>query len=295
MEIFRGSGVAIVTPFNDDKKVDYNCFEKLINFQLENDTDAIIVCGTTGEASTLTEDEHIEVVKFCVDKVAGKIPVISGAGGNDTSKVIKIAKKCQNAGVDGILSVTPYYNRTNQRGLIEHFSKIANSIDTRIILYNVPSRTTVNIEPKTVQKLAEIENIVGVKEASGNIAQVAQIVNLTRKYKDFAIYSGNDNQILPLLSLGGVGVISVCANIIPKTIHDIVDSYLKGDIKTAKDLQIDILNLSDILFCDVNPIPVKHALALINYCKEVVREPLINMEKEEVLKLEKVLKDYKLM
>lgn len=290
---FTGSGVAIVTPFKNDKTIDFDTFEKLIEFQIKNKTDAIIVCGTTGEASTLSEEEHISVVKFCVDKVAGRIPVIAGAGSNSTSHSLKLCKKCEEIGVDGLLVVTPYYNKTTQKGIINHYKILAENVSLPIILYNVPSRTGLNIQPKTVFELSKIKNIVGIKEASGNISQVVEIASICPK--DFYIYSGNDNQILPILSVGGKGVISVLANIAPKNTHNMVSSFLNCDFKTSLDLQLDCIKLVDYLFCEVNPIPVKTALELMGFGEANFREPLLNMEKEDFLKLKEAMKEYNLI
>ncbi len=293
MSIFTGSGVAIVTPFKEDKTVDFDTFERLINFQIENGTDAIVVCGTTGEASTLTEEEHIEVVKFCVDKVAKRVPVIAGAGSNNTMKSVKMCKKCEEVGVDGLLIITPYYNKTTQKGIINHYKTIAESVNLPIILYNVPSRTGLNILPKTVLELSKIDNIVAIKEASGNISQVVDIASICPK--DFYIYSGNDNQILPILSIGGKGVISVMSNIIPKDTHNIVKKFLDGDFEESKNLQLSAIELSNALFCEVNPIPIKTALEFIGYGKAYFREPLIDMEEQDVIVLKNAMKNYGLI
>lgn len=293
MSIFTGSGVAIVTPFKEDKTIDFEAFEMLINFQIENNTDAIIVCGTTGEASTLTEDEHIQLVKFCVEKVNGRIPVIAGAGSNSTSHSLNLCKKCEEIGVDGLLVVTPYYNKTTQKGIIKHYEILANSVSLPIILYNVESRTGLNIEPKTVFELSKIKNIVGIKEASGDISQIANIASICPE--DFYIYSGNDNQILPVLSIGGKGVISVLANIAPKNTHDIVDKFLKGDLEESKKLQLSSMQLINALFCEVNPIPVKTGLKIMGYVKGNFREPLLDMEEKNLKILKIAMKNYNLI
>lgn len=292
MSIFTGSGVAIITPFNEDKSIDFETFEKLIEFQIENKTDAIIVCGTTGEASTLSEEEHISVVKFCVEKVAGRVPVISGAGSNSTKHSLNLCKKCEEIGVDGLLIVTPYYNKTTQKGIINHYKILAENVSLPIILYNVPSRTGLNIEPKTVLELSKIKNIVGIKEASGNISQVVEIASICPK--DFYIYSGNDNQILPILSVGGKGVISVLANVAPENTHNMVSSYLKGDFEKSISLQLDCIKLVNYLFCEVNPIPVKTALALMGFGKANFREPLLEMEESDLKNLINAMKEYKI-
>ncbi|MBS5793730.1 MAG: 4-hydroxy-tetrahydrodipicolinate synthase [Clostridiales bacterium] len=293
MSIFTGSGVAIVTPFKEDKTVDFVAFEKLINFQIENDTDAIIVCGTTGEPSTLTEEERFEVIKFCVDKVAKRVPVIAGAGCNDTMQSVKMCKRCEEIGVDGLLIVTPYYNKTTQKGIINHYKIIAESVKLPIILYNVPSRTGLNILPKTVLELSKVDNIVGIKEASGNISQIVEIASICKE--DFYIYSGNDNQILPILSIGGKGVISVMANIIPKDTHNIIQKFLDNDFEESKKIQLLSVELASALFCEVSPIPVKTALEIMGYGKAYFREPLIDMEPDNIIVLKNAMKNYGLI
>lgn len=281
-KIFEGSAVAIATPFIDDK-VNFEQLRKLIEFQIENKTDAIVVCGTTGEASTMSEEEVLETIKFTVDTVKHRIPVIAGTGSNCTKTAIRRTKFAEKIGVDGVLIVTPYYNKTSQEGLIAHYSEIANETTLPIIMYNVPSRTGVNIEANTVKELSKIDNIVGIKEASGNLSQVATIASKTSE--DFSIYSGNDDQILPVLSLGGKGVISVLANIAPKETHDMVKMYLNKDIKQAKDLQLEYLDLIHALFSDVNPIPVKDALNAMGFDYKEPRKPLVslNQEKHKIL------------
>ncbi|MFR4985799.1 MAG: 4-hydroxy-tetrahydrodipicolinate synthase [Lachnospirales bacterium] len=293
MSIFTGSGVAIVTPFKEDKTVDFVAFEKLINFQIENDTDAIIVCGTTGEPSTLTEEERFEVIKFCVDKVAKRVPVIAGAGCNDTMQSVKMCKRCEEIGVDGLLIVTPYYNKTTQKGIINHYKIIAESVKLPIILYNVPSRTGLNMLPKTVLELSKVDNIVGIKEASGNISQIVEIASICKE--DFYIYSGNDNQILPMLSIGGKGVISVMANIIPKDTHNIIQKFLDNDFEESKKIQLLSVELASALFCEVSPIPVKTALEIMGYGKAYFREPLIDMEPDNIIVLKNAMKNYGLI
>ena len=293
MSIFTGSGVALITPFNSDKSIDFDTFEKLINFQIENKTDAIIVCGTTGEASTLSEKEHLDAVKFCVDIVNKRVPVIAGAGSNSTAHSLKLCKSCSDVGVDGLLIVTPYYNKTTQKGLINHYKILAESVSLPIILYNVPSRTGLNIEPKTVLELSKVKNIVGIKEASGNISQVVDIASICPE--DFYIYSGNDDQVLPVLSVGGKGVISVLANIAPKDTHNMVKSFLNGQFETSKKLQLNAIELVNSLFCEVNPIPVKTALSLMGFGEVNFREPLLQMEEKDFKKLEDAMKHYKLI
>ncbi len=272
MAIFEGCGVAIVTPFLNDGTVDYERFGELINWQIEEGVDAIVVAGTTGEASTLTDEEQIEVSRFCVEVVNGRVPVVAGAGSNDTRHGINLAKEISKTGVDGLLLVTPYYNKCSQQGLIEHFIVTAEASDVPCILYSVPGRTGVNIEPQTVATLAKHPNIVGIKEASGNIAQVAEISRVTPD--DFAVYSGNDDMVVPLMSVGGKGFISVIANICPKDSAKMSRSFLEGDYKTAMNLQLDMKPLIDSMFCDVNPIPVKAALHMMGMCELEYRLPL---------------------
>lgn len=293
MSIFEGSGVAIVTPFKEDGSVNFESFEKMIEFQIENGTDALIVCGTTGEASTLADDEHIGVIKFAVDVANKRIPVIGGAGSNHTAHGIELCKKCQQAGVDGLLIVTPYYNKTTQKGIIQYYSSMASSVDLPIIAYNIAGRTGLNITPKTVYELSKIDNIVGIKEASGNIAQVAEIAYLCGE--DFDIYSGNDDMIVPILSLGGKGVISVLANVAPKDTHDMVMKFLNGDIKGSLELQLKAFELIKNLFSEVNPIPVKAALNMMGMNAGVYREPLVEMEENNYDMLKKAMQNYGLI
>ena len=290
MSIFTGSGVAIVTPFNEDETINYPELKKLIEFQIENGTDAIIICGTTGEASTLTDEEQIDCVRYAVEVVNKRIPVIAGAGSNHTAHAIELAQGCEKAGADAVLLVTPYYNKTTQKGLIEHYKVIAESINIPIILYNVPSRTGLNITPKTCYELSKIKNIVAIKEASGNISQVAEIAALCGP--DFDIYSGNDDQVLPLLALGGKGVISVLANVAPRYTHDMVASYLNGDTKTATKMQLDTLHLINMLFCETNPIPVKAAVGLMGYNTGNCKMPLCEMDENNFENLKKAMEDF---
>lgn len=291
--VFTGSGVAIVTPFNEDGSVNFGVLKNLIEFQIENNTDAIVICGTTGEASTLTDDEQVEVIKFTVDTVAKRIPVIAGAGSNDTNHGIALAKRCEMVGADALLMVTPYYNKTTQKGLVKYYTDIANAVNIPVIMYSVAGRTGLNIAPKTVAKLAEIDNIVAIKEASGNISQVAEIAALCGDKID--IYSGNDDQIVPLLSLGGKGVISVLANVAPKYTHDMVMSYLEGNTKRAAKLQLDAIDLINKLFIEVNPIPVKEALNLMGKNVGGYRAPLIEMDEENKVKLAESMKNFGLI
>jgi len=283
--IFKGCGTAIVTPFNENG-VDFEEFKKLIEFQIENKVDSIIVCGTTGESSTMTLDERKETIEFAVKTVNGRIPVIAGTGGNCTSSVIEFTKWAESAGVDGALIVTPYYNKTTQDGLVAHYSAIAKQTNLPIILYSVPGRTGVNITPETCRKLSEIENIVAIKEASGNLSQVAEIANLCGD--NLNIYSGNDDQITPVLSVGGIGVISVLSNLVPEYTHNIVDNFLNGNVKDAIKAQINAVPLVNALFCEVNPIPVKAALNMVGYNVGTPRLPLLEMSDKgkEILKEE---------
>ena len=263
MSIFTGAGVALVTPTHADGSVNYEKMKELIEFQLANDTDALIICGTTGEASTMPDEAQVECVRFAKEVAAGRVPIIAGAGSNDTAHCIELAQACEKAGADAVLLVTPYYNKATQKGLILHYTAVAESISIPIILYNVPGRTGCNIAPKTVAELSKVKNIVAVKEASGNLSQIAEIASLVGP--DFDIYSGNDDQILPILSLGGKGVISVLSNVAPKQTHDMVMNFLNGDVKAATKLQLDAIELISALFCEVNPIPVKAALNLMGY------------------------------
>lgn len=291
MSIFTGAGVAIVTPMNADGTVNFEKLGELIEFQIANKTDCIIICGTTGESSTLTHEEHLECIKYAVDKVAGRIPVVAGTGSNCTETAIYLSTEAEKYGVDGLLLVTPYYNKATQNGLIAHFSAIANSVKVPIILYNVPSRTGCNILPTTAAKLADTcENIVAIKEASGNISQVAKLASLTKGKLD--IYSGNDDQIVPVLSLGGKGVISVLSNVAPEQTHNIVASYLEGDVKKSLELQLEALPLCEALFCEVNPIPVKAALNLMGMGVGGLRMPLTTMEEANQEVLKKAMKEY---
>lgn len=291
MAIFTGAGVAITTPFTKDGEVDYPRFKEQIEYQIKNGTDAIIVCGTTGEASTLSHEEHIEVIRYCCEAVNKRIPVIAGTGSNCTETAIYLSQEAEKAGVDGILVVSPYYNKATQKGLIEHFTMVADSVNIPMILYNIQGRTGVNIAPETIAYLFKnVKNIVGVKEASGNISQVAKIMALTDGKID--LYSGNDDQIVPILSLGGKGVISVLSIIAPKESHNICQSFFDGDVKKAAAEQLRALPLIDALFSEVNPIPVKKAIELQGRDTGVVRRPLTEMEEEHAAKLEKAMKEY---
>ena len=291
MAIFKGSGVALVTPFTENNEVDYDGLRKLVDFHVEHGTDAIIVCGTSGESSTLTNEEHIEAINVVAKQANGRIPVIAGTGSNDTEAAIYLSQEAEKCGVDGLLLVTPYYNKATQNGLIKHYTMVAESVKLPIILYNVPSRTGCNILPATAVTLAKnVENIVAIKEASGNISQVAELAHLANGCID--IYSGNDDQIVPLMSLGGIGVISVTANIIPEDTHKLCQSFLDGDIATARELQLKAIDLCKALFCEVNPIPVKKATQLLGMTNGKVRLPLTEMEDANAAKLEKAMKEY---
>lgn len=284
--IFKGSAVALITPFNEDGTVNYEKLGELVEFHIENSTDAIVACGTTGEASTLEDEEHLSVIKYVIDKVNKRIPVIAGTGGNDTEHSIYMSQQAEKFGVDGLLIITPYYNKGNKSGIKKHFEAIAKSVKTPIILYNVPGRTGVNLAPSIVYELSKIDNIVAIKEASGDLSQVAEIARLVSD--DFAIYSGNDDTILPLLSLGGKGVISVLANVCPKETHDLVFKFFEGDIDTSRELQLNMKPLIDALFIEVNPVPVKTACNLLGFDVGGFRLPLAEMDSKnaEVLKNE---------
>lgn len=279
MAIFKGAGVAIVTPMTETEEVNYPKLAELLDYQIENGTDAIIICGTTGESSTLTHEEHLEAIRFTVEHVASRVPVVAGTGSNCTRTAVYLSQEAEKSGADGLLLVSPYYNKATQKGLAAHFKTIADSVKLPVILYNIQGRTGVNIAPETLAWLAKnVENIVGVKEASNSITQVAKIAQLTDGALD--IYSGNDDQIVPILSLGGVGVISVLSNIAPRETHDIVAKYLAGDVEGSRDLQLKALPLVEKLFCEVNPIPVKAALNMMGWEVGPVRMPLTVMEEE---------------
>ena len=289
--IFTGSGVAIVTPMKADGSVNYEKYRELIEWQIESGTDAIIACGTTGESSTLTHEEHIGVMRAAVEQAAGRIPVISGTGSNDTAYCIELSQEAEKLGADALLLVTPYYNKTSQRGLVAHYTAVADAVNLPILLYNVPSRTGVDIKPETVAALSKHPNIVAVKEANGNISSAAQVAALC----DIAIYSGNDDQIVPLLSLGGKGVISVMANVEPRRTHDIVAKWMAGDVEGSRALQLELLELANAMFMDVNPIPVKEAMNLMGLDVGECRLPLYGMDDAAKSKLASVLRKYRLM
>ena len=295
MSVFTGAGVAIVTPFKENGEVNYEEFAKEIELQIAGETDAIIVCGTTGEASTLSHEEHLDVIRYCIKVVNGRIPVVAGTGSNCTDTAVYLSQEAEKAGADGLLVVTPYYNKATQKGLYEHFKIIADSVKIPVILYNIPGRTGgVNILPETVVRLCtEVENIVGVKDATGNISQVAKMMALADGKVD--LYSGNDDQIVPILSLGGKGVISVLSNIAPKQTHDICAKYFEGDVEGSRKIQLDAIELIDALFCEVNPIPVKKALNLMGLNAGPLRRPLTEMEDANAKKLEKAMKEFGLL
>ncbi|ABR33967.1 MULTISPECIES: 4-hydroxy-tetrahydrodipicolinate synthase [Clostridium] len=292
MSIFQGSAVAIVTPFNENG-INFESLKNLLEWHVKEGTDAIVICGTTGEATTMTEKEKKDAIKFTVDVINKRIPVIAGTGSNNTAAAISMSKYAESVGVDGLLVITPYYNKTTQNGLIKHFKAINDEVNTPIVLYNVPSRTGVNIAPKTLAKLAELSNVVAIKEASGNISQILQMKALCRDSID--IYSGNDDQIVSIMSIGGIGVISVLANIIPSKVHEIAEKCLANKFKEALDIQLDTLSLANTLFLETNPIPVKTAMNLMGLDVGPLRLPLCEMDNnnEEILKA--ALLDYKLI
>ena len=287
--IFTGAAVAIVTPFKNNG-VDYESLAALIERQIENSTDAIVICGTTGESSTLTDEEHKECIRFCVEKTNGRVPVIAGTGSNDTDYAISLSKYACEVGVDGLLLVTPYYNKATPKGLIKHFTAIADATDKPIILYNVPSRTGVNISLPVYKELAKHDRIVAAKEASGNISAVAALAEACGNSLD--IYSGNDDQIVPILSLGGKGVISVLSNVVPKDTHDIVALWNEGKTKESLALQLKYLDLINALFCEVNPVPVKTAMGLMGLCADEMRLPLCEMEENNKERLATALRNH---
>ncbi|MDD3894806.1 MAG: 4-hydroxy-tetrahydrodipicolinate synthase [Syntrophomonadaceae bacterium] len=285
--LFTGSAVAIVTPFKNDA-IDFDKLGELIEFQISNGTDAIVICGTTGEVSTLPDEEHIAAVKFTVEKVDKRVPVIAGAGSNDTHHGVKLSQAVEAAGADGILSVTPYYNKTTQRGLYEHYKAIAGSVKIPIIIYNVPARTSLNINPETLRDLSLFDNIVGIKEC--NLDQVGDVANLCGE--DFTIYSGDDGIVVPMMSLGAKGVISTSANLIPRDFHEMTASYLAGDVETARKIQLRALNLIKALFIEVNPIPIKAALNLTGMNVGICRLPLVEMSDNNLEVLRQAMIDY---
>ena len=284
MTLFKGAGVALVTPFHEDKSVNYEELGRILDYQINGGTDAVIVCGTTGEPSTMTEEERLSVIEYTVKYVAGRIPVIAGSGGNCTDNVIEFSKKAQALGVDGLLVVTPYYNKATQNGLYAHYKSVAEAVDLPIIMYNVPPRTGLNMLPDTAVRLGrDCENIIGIKDACGDISQIADLMKRAEGILD--VYSGNDDQIVPMLSLGAVGVISVLSNIAPRDTHDMVMEYLNGNVKQAMKLQLKYLDVVHALFCEVNPIPVKKALEYLGFATKTLRMPLTEMEEPNALRL----------
>lgn len=292
MSLFKGSGVAIVTPFND-KGVDLKKLEELLEWHIESGTDAIIICGTTGEASTMTEQERKDAIKLTVDVVKKRIPVIAGTGNNCTQSSVDMSKWAESVGVDALLVITPYYNKTTQKGLVEHFKAVASEVKIPIVVYNVPGRTGMNIQPKTLKELCEIENIVAIKEASGDISQIAQMKALCRDKID--IYSGNDDQVIPILSVGGIGVISVLANIIPKDMHNMCKLFSEGKIEEALKIQLDSFALTKAMFIETNPIPIKTAMNILGMNAGKLRLPLCDMSQANLEILKTELKNYGLL
>lgn len=291
--IFTGAGVAIITPFTAEGKVNEKVLAEIIEYQISHSTDAIVICGTTGESATLDHNEHTQAIKVAVDVTAGRIPVIAGTGSNDTAYALKLSNDAEKLGVDGLLMVTPYYNKASQEGLIKHFNYVADRVSTPIILYNVPSRTGCEIKPETYAELAKNKMIYGAKEATGNLSSIAKTISLVPE--DFAIYSGNDDQITPIMSLGGKGVISVLSNILPQVAHDIAQTALDGDFKKSAELQLKYLELCNAMFMDVNPIPVKVAMRLMGIDVGPLRLPLCDMTPANTEKLKSVLQKYELI
>lgn len=291
MSVFKGAAVAICTPFLSNGEVDYDKFREQIEYQIDNGTDAIVVCGTTGEASCLSHEEHLECIKFCAQVVDHRIPVIAGTGSNCTETAVYLSQEAEKYGVDALLVVTPYYNKSTQKGLIEHFTIVAESVDLPIILYNVPSRTGCNIQPETAATLvSNVPNIVGIKEASGNISQIAKLMSICGD--QIELYSGNDDQIVPILALGGLGVISVLSNVAPRKTHDICQAFFDNDPALAAKRQLDAIPLCNALFCEVNPIPVKKAMELQGRDRGVLRRPLCEMDPDNAVKLKKAMEEY---
>ena len=285
--LFTGAATALVTPFKDNDEIDFDTFGKIVEMQIAGGIDALVVCGTTGEGSTLSDDEHKKLICYCVEKVNGRVPVIAGTGSNDTNYGIQLSRFAQSEGVDGLLVITPYYNKTTQKGLIRHFNLIADSVDIPCILYNVPSRTGVNIQPYTYLELSKHDNIIAFKEANGNIADITKTMSLVGD--NLTLYSGDDDQIVPLLSVGGKGVISVLSNIFPAEVHRLCTSFFEGNLEESRAIQFKYLDLINALFCEVNPIPVKTALGYLGVCSDRMRLPLVEMDDANREKLIKVL------
>lgn len=290
---FKGSAVAIVTPMNEDFSINYNKLGQLIDWQIEQGTDCILVCGTTGESTVMTDEEHVECIRYAVEKTAGRVPVMAGCGSNDTAYAIWLSKESKAIGADSLLHVTPYYNKTSQKGLVAHFNAIADATDLPVVLYNVPSRTGLNIQPQTYAELCKHPNIVATKEANNDIAAICKTISLCRG--DLIFYSGNDDQIVPILSMGGLGVISVMANIIPKETHALTQTFFNGDLAGAAKMQADVMGLVSALFCDVNPIPVKEALNLMGQNAGPCRLPLVEMSDAGLAQLKSELKKFNLI
>ncbi|NBH82212.1 4-hydroxy-tetrahydrodipicolinate synthase [bacterium C-53] len=295
MAVFTGAGVAIVTPFHENGEINYEKFGEHVDFQIENGTDAIIVCGTTGEASCLSHEEHLDAIKFVIDKVKKRVPVIAGTGSNCTETAVYLSKEAEKLGADALLVVTPYYNKATQKGLKEHYTIIAEAVSIPIILYNIPGRTGgVNLLPQTVVDLCRnVPNIVGVKDATGNFSQIAKMMALADGCVD--LYSGNDDQVVPLLALGGKGVISVLSNIAPRQTHDMVQKFLDGSVDESRKIQLEAVELIEALFCEVNPIPVKKAMNLLGMEAGPMRRPLTEMEPENAERLLKAMKEFGLL
>jgi 4-hydroxy-tetrahydrodipicolinate synthase len=293
MSLFTGSCVAMVTPFTEENQVNFEALEKSIDFQIDQGTDALLACGTTGEPSTMTSQEKRDVIRFTVEKAKGRLPVLAGVGGNNTAEVVRASIEAEELGADGLLAVNPYYNKTNARGLIAHYREISDAVSIPIIVYNVPSRTNYNITPEALLELSRIKNIRAVKEASGNIAQVLEIFRLCGNSID--IYSGNDDMVVPLLAAGGKGVISVVANIAPADTHKMVKTFLNGNLQESLDIQIKLMPLVNALFCEVNPIPVKTAMNLMGFNMGPLRLPLAEMEDKTLALLKQSMEDYGLI
>ena len=291
MSIFKGAAVAIITPFQENREINYPKLAEIIDDQIANHTDAIVICGTTGESSTLTHEEHLEAIRFAIEHVAGRVPVIAGTGSNCTETAIYLSTEAEKYGADALLVVTPYYNKATQKGLIAHYTAIAESVSLPIIMYNVPSRTGCNIQPETAAYLAKnVKNIVGIKEASGNISQIAKLMELAEG--QIELYSGNDDQVVPILALGGLGVISVLSNVAPQQTHDMVEKFLNGDVAGSREIQLKALPLIEALFCEVNPIPVKAAMNMLGWEAGPLRMPLTEMEPQNKERLRKAMKDF---
>ena len=291
MSIFKGAAVAIITPFQENREINYPKLAEIIDDQIAHHTDAIVICGTTGESSTLTHEEHLEAIRFTVEHVAGRVPVIAGTGSNCTETAIYLSTEAEKYGADALLVVTPYYNKATQKGLIAHYTAIAESVNLPIIMYNVPSRTGCNIQPETAAYLAKnVKNIAGIKEASGNISQIAKLMQLAEG--QIELYSGNDDQVVPIMALGGLGVISVLSNVAPQQTHDMVMRFLEGDVAGSREIQLKALPLIDALFCEVNPIPVKAAMNMMGWEAGPLRMPLTEMEPQNQERLRKAMIDF---